>query len=711
MLRITFNNDLLGPYETMSAIGVNDVVQNVKRDKESHGIVFAIILNLSFIKDGRQYLKQAFENYGGIDASVSVFMELYNPNLYKWEPYFNGQVDFNLRDLEEDRITVNIVEGLNFQSVIINGKDTDINLETLEANNGEPLPPLLTIAALPLHSKTIKRNSVKLNIDDDSVALEAISIGNILVDTNTIYGLNSLDGGTLDEIEDFFSYPTQFIPNKINLATTDPSVTPESLSRYIYKVKEAGHYTINVHATTLLKMSQFVNIDFSWQLRFKSSLGGALLTFGTQSLVDVNTLSSSADTSYEIDLAVGDTIYLYFVASVTTPTNTDIEIWRGATAPSLNLVANTTFPESTCKAILIYEAIQKCIQVLTGRTDCFKSDLLGRTDIGYDEDGDGSLLALTNGRLIRGVLDFDITRSTELSATLSYLLDFVNSVYCIGYGVEIIDGVEKFVVEQRGHFYTRIKSISLGRVGPIISKVNPEAYFSTIEFGYSTKLENNEVNSIDEFNTLRVYGLPIVNTKNVLKVSTPMKVSGYHIEKQRRLANSSEDSNLDEELFIICVIRNGGSFKSQSDEGYTTITNVFDSPSGYNYPISPARILQNWLPFIATALIKSLSKVVKFKSGTTNFLMTSQQDGEAAPLAENGDVDLTYVTPIYDPTVYVINDSALNRDQITLIKSNPRYYIDFEDRFGAVMGGWFNERGLEHNSDKGKGKFELIKAL
>src|SRR6478752_2337824 len=126
MLRITFNNDLLGPYETMSAIGIDNVVQNVKRDRESHGIVFAIILNLSFIKDGRQYLKQAYENYGGIDASVSVFMELYNPNLYKWEPYFNGQVDFNLRDLEEDRITVNIVEGLNFQSAIINGKDIDI---------------------------------------------------------------------------------------------------------------------------------------------------------------------------------------------------------------------------------------------------------------------------------------------------------------------------------------------------------------------------------------------------------------------------------------------------------------------------------------------------------------------------------------------------------------------------------------------------------
>src|SRR6478609_6504094 len=135
MLRISLNNEFLGPQTDDVAIGLNELVQNIKRG-EADGVFFSLIINLQFIKKLREYIVQAHNGYGGIDAVVLVTIEQLNPNTYKFEPYYSGQIDYNLYDLEEDRVGVNIIEGIGFQNLVLNGLEKSVNLETLSSENG-----------------------------------------------------------------------------------------------------------------------------------------------------------------------------------------------------------------------------------------------------------------------------------------------------------------------------------------------------------------------------------------------------------------------------------------------------------------------------------------------------------------------------------------------------------------------------------------------
>lgn len=718
MLRITLNNEFLGPQETMEVIGINEIVQNIKRDEVADGVFFSLVLNLQFIKAERSYIQQAFELYGGPDAQVTVLIELENPNTTKFETYFIGTIDFSLYTLEEDKVAVNIIHGIGFQEKILNGIEKSINLETLVSEDGATLPSMLVIEDLSLHSKTIKRefetivkNAIYLDGGATNPELDAGQYYSPI--QNSVIVKNDFPDGSLP------NYPVY-----IYGATSDPIID----GLYYYRAKYSGEHRFNFDLRYIFGTSGgSAHSAFMRFVCIKRSGNVGTVLFGSTPLYDDEHINPTYGLpemhdprSITVNLLEGDLIYLFpefnldETQFIEFSTNTGSIFGLGDSLyTTITIDADTSFAPSTCKVVLLFEAVKKCLQYLTGQSDCLKSDLLGRTDLGYAVDGDGALIAITNGKLIRKIDVPGITRSEDLYCNLKYLLDFINAVYCIGWGFEIIDGVLKFVVEKKSYWYNKNQEvISLGRVANIKSKINLAAYFNTFIYGYSTKMENNEINSIDEFNTLREDSIPIINTKNKLNVSTEMKVSGYQIEQQRRLVNSSEDSKLDDENFAIVVIRDGGGFKSKKDEGYTSILNVFDSATGYNYDISPARCKQNWLPFIASLLTRSTNKTIKFSSGQTNFLMATKKTGELNYTYENGDVDLTNIEPLYDTLVYQFGDFPFSKDQVELIKLNPKGYWSFQDRFGFTMKGFLNSKGLEHDSNLGKAtNVELIKLV
>jgi hypothetical protein len=588
----------------------------------------------------------------------------------------------------------------------LNGLETKINLETLSALDGTSLPSMLTVPNLPLHSKTIKRTSKRESVQV-AASLDAIQLGGISSATNRVYALYSLSNVTFDEIRETFDYPSQFCPNKINSGTTDPNITFESLNRFQYRIKEAGAYTFTVDASITLK-SAISSYSLIWNLVIESPGGGSVFSFGSAS-GSGNFTSSVSATPYTVTLKEGDLVYLYCSIDVTNASIDTVQLWSGATPVSVDISADTIFPASTVKSVLIHEAVKKCVQVLTGQADCFTSNLLGRTDIGYGVDGDGSLCAITNGKLIRKTVDLAITRSGVLTASLKELLEFLNSVYCIGYGFETTNGVTRLRLERKAHFYNTNVSVDLGKVGPVTLKVDPKRYYKGIKFGFSSKLEKGAINSVDEFNTIREAVTPIGNTKNMLDISSAMHVSGYEIETQRRLIATSEDSKLDDELFAISVIRDSGSFKAKKNEGYATITNVFDPSTGYNYDFSPMRTIRNWMPWLSAMLIGAGSKVIKFTSGDTNTLMTSRKASESFTVAENGNIDCTYTTPLFDPLLYQAEDVILSRTQTQVITANPNLALKFMDRFNQPFFGFISDDGIEHDSDKGTAKITLLK--
>jgi len=720
MIRITFNNDFLGPYTTDTAIGINEIVKEFKRSEKNDGIVFQIILSLRFIKDGREYLRRAFELYGGIDAQVSVLLEEYNPNTYKFDQYYpKGEINFNLYNLDEESVEVNIDEGDGFQTWVLNSLEKEIDLETTQSQFGLTIPSTSTID-LAMHSKTLKQRSYyiqELN-GDVTVPLNEYQLNISSGSPVRLYAMYSLANEVISEIEDFYDLPSQI-----------SDLDPTNALKYSYKAKYGGPATLKQFyfnwAFGLQSVSTHLNITVTWH--FKHGKAGAYsdVTLPSSSISNGYFISGTSQLlfPYSFTMEPGDFIFIYAAIDISltgaSTLNGPFEIYERLMACKVELELLSTAPASSQKSILIYEAIKKLVQYATGQTDCFKSNLLGRTDLGYASNGKWSNIAITNGRAIRNYGKIDgVERSKIISASLQYLLDFINSIGCIGWGFETdANGITRFVVEEKAYFYNKNeRSISLGEV-IISSKLNVDGYWNRVKFGFSTKLEENETNSIDEFLSLREYAIPIVNTPSKLDISSPMKVSGYQIETQRRLIGAvpdaegnTKDSKLDDELFAISVIYSSG-WRAKKNDGYDSITGVFDSTTGYNYDFAPCRTIRNWSNYIASCLTKSNSKVLKFSSGETNYTMTSKRSDEPSVIDEHGNIDLSSASPWFEPTNYEIKPVAVTREQIAVLSANPFKYIEMQDRFGATFKGFLCPDGLKHDGFKKTIDGQLLKAL
>src|SRR5687767_4204765 len=134
---------------------------------------------------------------------------------------------------------------------------------------------------------------------------------------------------------------------------------------------------------------------------------------------------------------------------------------------------------------------------------------------------------------------------------------------------------------------------------------------------------------------------------------------------------------MDDQTFVISVLEDGGQYRSKKDEGYESIVNVFDPPSGYNYDLSPGNLIPNWYKHLSSLLIRSISKVLKFNGGEVNYLMETTKTGEPV-VVENSDKDLTNVEPDYDPEAYIFK-GVITENDIDLLLATPYGYIEVYD--------------------------------
>src|SRR5690606_14861625 len=120
----------------------------------------------------------------------------------------------------------------------------------------------------------------------------------------------------------------------------------------------------------------------------------------------------------------------------------------------------------------------------------------------------------------------------------------------------------------------------------------------------------------------------------------------------------------------------------------------------------PARILKNWFKIIASSLIRSQNKTLKFSYGEVNYIMTSRKTGEVDVVAENGDFALT-VEPIWDNEEYRFTRKQISSDQIQLIKQNLNGYVEFQDRDDTKMQGFI--QSIDYDANEHTADFTLLK--
>lgn len=766
MLRFQLVSDSLGTEESEGEdpIGINELSKSIKRSELYEGVVFEILLNVPFIKRKREFIKLAYETTGGIDAIVGVNIYELNRNTRKWELWFTGQMNFNSYELTEDQVTVNI-DKTGMQRDVLNLKDVDVDLETTESINGVALPAQSTLDVV-YHSKAILKENYNTPIDSapyQALSILIFSFPNTGADATIgeiFYAQVSNEGNKdikqLQDLTEHFQTPWGWTPFE-NLGSVDQLGGIGTIPNYIAFLQANGlgirnpnlvadeKGTAEIHLKFVLKhkvsaVNTIHDVDvsgggstclghievFAWvEKRSKDNTIIFIDPVGSWDMATNfgNDSNEGVFESKTYDLVgdpvnIGDKYYFYLTYRVWGVYQTalipfsssaivthDFEITGDHTLTFQQIKSRTISDPSTVKTILIYEAIERCLQYITNKVDCFYSELLGRVDLGYAEDGEYALIGTTTGNRLRK------NNKTQFD-TLSELLALVNSLTPIGFKFQIIDGIEKFNLVRIAEIYDKTTTIlSLGRVYMPKKRINEKRYHVQIEYGYSNKIDIQQVNGIDAFNTVRRQVEPIRNSKNKASVACNRAADGYQIESQRRLNTTTKDGRLDEAKFIVVLIRDGDDFKTKKDEGYAQILNVYDSGTGYNYDISPARLYKNHLVVIAAGLTRSIDKTTKFSYGEVNYLMATRKNTEAALLYENGDVDLKNVVPIWDNENYLLENVPFSSNQVKLLSQNPYGVIEFQDQFGETFEGFVTSEPITTNGDVKSATLNLMKVF
>lgn len=748
MLRVQLSNDEVGSLvlDQEDPKGLDTLEQSVKRSDENDGIMFEITLSLDWSKKARRFIQQCY-SAKGIEAVIQVNLYEYDPNGYRWDLYYQGKLDTTKYKINEIIVTLPIQQ-VGFQRAVMNLMDTDVDLETEKSHLGAVLPATPTVD-ISYHAKKIVKGfdanpensnefqqldvfSVEFDDDGDNIYRDVVVVGQIdnssqsqkdLQTGFTIpYGYQRISGfkPSSTAVFDWLAANTE---ERTEVFRADEAGTLREIAIKM-RLKHEVHVTNTGGDVDICGDGILGNVEFqAWfEHRREDNTIVSLVPIGTPwntpgcgGSSKVSGYETKEYTVNNIELVLGDKLYVYFTG----------RIWGTYEEPNegpaghgflhhsfrvqadkentyMNFTVETQFPATTHKTIMIYEALNKMVQYYTNQTDAFKSSFFGRVDTvpPYPQDGQGSMMGLINGRRLRNL------ENQTIFSNLSDALSTLNAAWCIGGGFELIDGVQKFVIEGKEHFFNSNQLIlELGNVTDLEMEVAMKYYYSQIELSYP-KLDAGQINGIDETNTSRKWIAPLTQAKQKFPLKLLWKTSSYEIEAQRRLQGLTNDSRNDESMFMVMLRRSFIGFETARNQDYTVVNNLYDPPSTYNLDLSPARIAQRWLKVLAAPLWAVADKLYAYASGEGNVLMETQKEGETILTKENGPINANGINPIWVPELFKFSH-PLNRDEFKLVRQYPYGYIKFRDTLDNILEGFVLE--VKHKPDEKMGDFQLLR--
>jgi len=614
-----------------------------------HGIFFSYDVKLRFVKDGKDFVQAFFEKYG-IEQDILLRIDRRNLRSRVFETYYEGRL--NLHTYKSGTITVECnVEQTGFIQKLKNRADVKVAMDATTDQDGVAMIAAPT-ETITMHSKVL-RKTFERDLDLTAYADTPAAAG-------TYYYLFGFQKLVSDEISDRFNY----------YATQMSSIDPVPALKYVWRVKEGdqGAYTF----TFDINLRRYGTVvTGTTKIFLVYGKPGAYTTNqidATVAWINLEQIQQFAET-VNVTLAVGDEVYVYG-EMVMTGTNIhafyeDYFVDPVTLKSVIKVEADTVTAESTCKVVLLHEALEQTVRSITGKANSFYSEYYGRTDIGYAADGAGSLRGITNINQIRGI-------DKPIRCTMKDLVDTTWALDAIGIGIEKADGAERVRVEPLTYWYQAKRLMRLNYVLDIEKGVLAELYFNQVDGG-TDKWSNEKTTNLDEFNASREWTFPITQVKNKLPLRVPYITSGYTIEFARRENNTpTKDTPRDEDNVIIRLVRDGGDFVPAKDEAFDTVSNVISPETSYNLEDSPARCLRRHGRMFRSFLNKQQDQYIRFSAGAANTSMTSLLTGEAAAVDEDANILISDLqAPLFLAEVYSVRAKLTYEQLVALQETDP----------------------------------------
>ena len=703
--------------------GWEDIALTLTRDEQWHGINQEVSVDLGFWCDGGGYeiINAQYETNG---ADVEIILEV----LYCGELVFNGLLQLN--SLIRNRYVLNVpVDNFDVGVKVRRRFETPINLEqatTLDGSNVNPYT--LGGYDLNMHSRTIYLKSQLQQLDPFTRTT-----------TNSISPLATYGA--------WFNHGILATNGDLSTITDNPTVVDVRTGGAI-AVADSNiqpFYTANDPI-----VSYPVDINMSWDFEgvFSDEIIGtpqgrgidgtlSLIIYWGQDLANqtgsivvdavsiVNTVQQTAfrdfigSGSQVITLNAGDRIWLAwgfvggsgYTFTTSSGFSQDV-IWKwDYDFARVTLELNSDFDETTTKAWAIHELFSRLTHATSNEPSSFRSNYFGRTNsqpVSYPVTGCGGYTAITNGLKLR---QYEDERSAIIVSMQDLLLS-MDALHGIGWGVLN----NKVIVEPIEYFYQPTVMATLDNVPSFEMRIAQDKYVNEVQIGYE-KWETEDVNGIEEPNSIHNYSLPKVQRKNRIDKLSPYIGGSYAIETTRRRpvnVFNTLDWKFDNDNFVLALKHDINQLNvCEKDENFSNVADLLEPDTTYNLRYSPTRNLIRQLKAFTGGLFRKPLEDVRFQSGEGNITLEATEltnclgNFEGALLIENQDFVSGEFAPYWIPEIYSF-EYPLTFTQFRAIRNAPYGVIGFSETDTNHVYGYIVN--LEFNLKTSIASFELLRA-
>lgn len=635
--------------------GWNNAGLQLVRNKKYKGVFRKITINqLTFIKDGKDFLQTVYE-YFGISAQVILIVQKLDKATFVYSDYFIGSIDFSTYRITDTGIDVQVLDN-SLSEKVLNRSTIDVDITRNFTISGFQVNDIgsyfLTINEIDLIESAIYTKNTPDSIEDNSdfgVPM-LLSISNI-DDAQSQDITDPTDKFLKDRTE---PDPRQYtIRGDMRFTVWNRADVDEDFTLTMYLVYGVTPYIIWSKRFTGLPIDESESFEEQFERSFTLNNGD-----GAKIYVDVQDAQGNIEMDFD-----------QFNATVT--------------------AEGETINESEVIAYPFYEAFLKICQIIADDEDVFYSSFFGRDDtpiIVYP--GDGQLGHITKGLFLRGGQSVNPT----LPLSLEKLFTSLNALFNIGMEIDNTNG--RVVIEEWDYFYedTEVLDLSDRLIESDIDKeVFAEMYFNSINVGYNS-FEYSMQSGIEEPNTKSIF-TSIINIANSLELVSEYRGDTAGILELRISTGSDGKSTQgDENIFIIDSVRvGGGGFEARTDEDL----DLPEYAGWYNLFWTPKRNLLRHGATIRASMWKDLSSYLRFQASDKNTKMVTQETGEDE-LREDADVLIDDLDEqIYVAEVYTFEVPFYAAD-LAAIEANPRGYITIADD----KQGWLLDLTTDNTSNK-----------
>lgn len=732
-VKYTLFHDEYGSLVITEPIGWREDEKEYARNQNYHGVFAKFSNSLKFVGDGADYIKTVYTIYG-INAEIRLVREEQHPHTDKWMRSYEGFLDLSTYELEKGQVSVKFNAG-GLEQLLKTRESDDVEIERDKTIDGGPVPAL-NIKEVHIDGRRIFLES-KLEVTSDSTNRTA----NVSVESNAGGDRNQTVGIPLNAAVNSHQGLVKTVTPNIN----GTRMTGDLGMMFMFDSMRQRVFDIDLSVSFNAFVQQHENVDWAtyqvcltvYENGFEFDLKDRITLyalennhpwFGDDLDYPAPQFTWPVSTSYQnsnFQLLPGESLALecYLRSDMHTDNNAGVRVFAQDITANVKIQENSFFPDSDSKIVLAHELGERLVHILTDKRHAFFSHALGRTDLGYQEDGKESLTGFAHGMWIR---KFDKTPQTEDNRYKAFATSFkdymqsLSAMWNLGMGIEKIGYRERVRVEPLSYFYNRNVTIKLpNQVKKVKRSIAKEFYYSALELGYEKGGQYEEAMGLDEYNAKSKFNTVINKIKKTFTAVSKYRADSYGLEFARRkpIENfPTEDTSYDQDIFAMDLYRWIGNTKFKLRHWTLDFnqepTGVFSPETAFNLRFSPVNLLLRHGWMISAGLVKYATDYIRYGSSTANSKLKTRTNN--TDHYENGDIINSELdTPRFVPEWIEFEhqlDFELNQKLEGKSVVNGEAIPNFYGRIQFLNENNEWEKGYLFSVKPNEGKWKLLKA-